>query len=67
LHRAILDAKQMINHSEADFTDGILLDQIRSVFKELINAGADVNEKNEKRPSAATMMTNFKLEKYELW
>lgn len=64
LHRAILDARQMINNTSADITSGLLLQQLRKVFEVLINAGADKLAENEKRPSAMEMIENFRLEQY---
>ena len=66
LHRAIMDSRQMIDNPSADLTNGILLKQLRKVFKELITAGADINSTNEKRPSAASMIINFRLEQHQL-
>jgi len=66
LHRALLDSRQMIHHPDADFTNEILLNQLRSIFKELINAGADVNQINDTRPSVLNFIANFNIEKYEL-
>ena len=67
LHRAIMDSRQMITHPGSDLSNGILLEQLRTLFKEMINAGADINRDTEKRPSASKMMANFRLEQYELW
>jgi ankyrin repeat protein len=66
LHRAFLDSRQMIDNPGADFTNSILLNQLRSVFKELINAGADINQVNDKRPAVSELIANYKMEKYEL-
>jgi len=66
LHRAFLDSRQMIDTPAADFTNDILLTQVRNVFKELINAGADVNQANDKRPSMSYFISNYKMEKYKL-
>ncbi|PSL43932.1 hypothetical protein CLV51_107244 [Chitinophaga niastensis] len=67
LHRAIMDARQMIVNPNAELNDGILLEQLRAVFKALINSGADINRHSEKRPSAANMLANFRMEQYQLW
>ena len=67
LHRAIMDSRQMIDNPSADLTNGVLLKQLRRIFAELITAGADINLTNEKRPSAASMITNFRLEQHQLW
>ena len=66
LHRAILDARQMIDNPGADLTNGILLQQLRKVFQALIAAGADKNLANEKRPSAVELIESFRLEQYQL-
>lgn len=67
LHRAILDARQMIDNPRADLNDNILLLQIRKVFHVLITAGADPESSNPKRPSPKSMASNFRLDNYELW
>ncbi|MCC8408307.1 ankyrin repeat domain-containing protein [Mucilaginibacter sp. UR6-1] len=67
LHRAILDSRQMIDHPATDLKNGMLLDQLRSVFDSLISAGADINQVTDNRPSAMSLVTNFKMEKYELF
>jgi ankyrin repeat protein len=67
LHRAIMDARQMIDNPSADLANGILLHQLRNVFKALIAAGADLTLTNENRPGAENDLINFKLEQYQLW
>ena len=67
LHRAIMDSRQMIDNPSADLTNGILLQQLRKIFKVLITAGADTSLANEKRPSAESMIKNFRLEQHQLW
>ena len=67
LHRAILDSRQMIDNPSADFTDGLLLQQLKKVFKALISAGADTNLTNKNRPSAENIIENFRLQQYNLW
>jgi ankyrin repeat protein len=67
LHRAIMDSRQMIDNPSAKLNSGILLEQLRKVFKALIAAGSDVNLTNEKRPSAVSVVSNFRLEQYQLW
>jgi hypothetical protein len=67
LNRALLDARQMLNNPKADFSNDILLQQIRSVFRELINAGADPNLSSERRESFASNIVNDKMEQYQLW
>jgi ankyrin repeat protein len=64
LNRALMDARQMLNNPDADFNDGILLQQVRSVFSELIKAGADPNKRSESRESFAY---NVRNEKYQLY
>ncbi|RQO69653.1 hypothetical protein DBR43_16410 [Pedobacter sp. KBW06] len=66
LHRALLDSRQMLDNPSADFSNGILLNQLRSIFKELIQAGADIHQASDKRPGALDFMATFRLEKYEL-
>lgn len=66
LHRALLDSRQMLDNPSADFSNGILLNQLRSIFKELIQAGADINQASDKRPGALDFMATFRLEKHEL-
>ena len=66
LHRAILDARQMIDNPSANLKDEILLDQMRRVFKTLIQAGADPVSANDKRPSAKKTISDLKLDKFDL-
>ena len=66
LHRAILDSRQMLDNPSTDFTNNILVQQLQSVFTELLKAGADINEVSEKRESAKEMYLNFRLDKYKL-
>ena len=66
LHRALMDARQMLDNPGTDFTNDILIRQLKSVFKELIKAGADINRSNEKRESAEELYLNFKLQKNKL-
>jgi ankyrin repeat protein len=66
LVRAVLDARQMINHPNVDLENEILLTQLRKVFQALIVAGADKNAGNEKRPSAMDIINNYRMERYEL-
>lgn len=67
LHRAIMDSRQMIDNPSADLTNGVLLQQLKKVFKALTSAGADTNLSNEKRPSAESMIKNFRLDQHQLW
>lgn len=66
LLRAFLDSRQMIDNPGADFSDEILLKQLRSVFKVLVDAGADVNLANNDRPSLLQFITNYKMQEYKL-
>ena len=67
LNRALLDAQQMLNNPNTDFSNGILLQQLRTVFGELIKAGADPNQSNDSRESFARNIANGRLEQYELY
>ena len=61
-----MDARKMIDTPNLDLTGDILLTQLRRVFKILTNAGADINQSNDKRPKLSAMIANFKMEKYQL-
>jgi ankyrin repeat protein len=67
LHRAILDARQMLDNPSTDLSNDILIGQLRSVFNALIKAGGDTKKSSEKRESAEELYLNFKLDKYKLW
>ncbi len=67
LNRALMDAKQMLDNPSTDFSNGILLQQLRSVFRELIKTGADPNQSSERRESFASNLVNDKMEQYQLW
>jgi len=67
LNRALMDSRQMLNNPGADFSNEILLQQLRSVFSELINAGADPNHRSERRESFVSNIVNDKMEQYQLW
>ena len=79
LGRAILDAQQMIQHpffkGETSWAGkglteeecNLVLSQIRSVFRSLIDAGADINLSSERRPSAVDDIKSSKLEEFELF
>ncbi len=67
LHRAILDARQMLDNPGTDFTNDILIKQLQRVFNVLIKAGADIQQSSEQRESAERLYLNFKLDKYKLW
>ena len=66
LHRAFLDARQMIDTPVVDFTDDILLTQLRRVFSALINAGADIHQANIQRPSVKSLIDNYSMQQYQL-
>ena len=57
----------MLDNPSTDFSNGILLRQLRSVFIDLINAGADPNQSSERRESFASNIVNYKMEQYQLW
>lgn len=67
LNRALMDARQMLDNPSADFSNDILLQQLKNVFKELINAGADPNQSSERRESFASNIINDRMEHYKLW
>lgn len=67
LHRAILDARQMLDNPGTDFTNNILIKQLQRVFNVLIKAGADIQQNSEQSESAERLYLNFKLDKYKLW
>ncbi len=67
LHRAILDARQMLDNPYTDFTNDILIKQLQRVFNVLIKAGAEIQQSSEQRECAERLYLNFKLDKYKLW
>jgi ankyrin repeat protein len=67
LHRALLDARQMLDNPDADFTNDILVNQLKSVFSLLIKEGADIKKSSKKKESAEELYLNFKLDIYKLW
>lgn len=67
LHRALMDARQMLDNPSTDFTNDILIKQLQSVFTQLINAGADIKQSSDNRDNAEELYLNFKLDKYKLW
>jgi ankyrin repeat protein len=67
LGRAIMDARQMIDNPRAELQNGILLQQLRKVFKALIDAGADPDAVNATRDSAKSDLVNFRLESYQIF
>lgn len=61
LNRAFMDVAQMVRDPE-DFSNEVLLKQLRSVFKTLIEAGADIHQEHAgdeftKRASFATQIS----------
>jgi ankyrin repeat protein len=67
LHRALMDARQMLDNPSTDLTNNILIQQLQSVFTKLIRAGADIKKNSHNRDSAEELYLNFKLDKYNLW
>lgn len=67
LHRALMDARQMLDNPSTDLTNNILIQQLQSVFTQLIRAGADIKESSDNRDSAEELYLNFNLDKYKLW
>lgn len=79
LGRAIMDAKQMIDHpffegksswageGLDDIGRDLVLTQIRSVFQALIDAGANINSSNSQRESAVYDIKNSRLESFDLF
>jgi ankyrin repeat protein len=67
LHRALMDARQMLDNPSTDLTNNILIQQLQSVFTQLITAGADIKQGSENRNSAEELYLNFKLDKFNLW
>jgi len=65
LHRALLDAKQVITHPDADL-NSVLLSQVRRVVTALITAGADSQLAIGTRSSAVEFARNFGLDKHHL-
>jgi hypothetical protein len=57
----------MLDNPLTDFTNNILIHQLQSVFRQLINAGADIKLSSDNRDSAEELYLNFKLDKYNLW
>jgi ankyrin repeat protein len=67
LHRAVLDAKQVLDHPHAATKQLLLLQQVRQVFAALLAAGADPVLATATRPSATAMAVNSQLAQYDLW
>lgn len=62
-----MDARQMLDNPNTDFTDNILILQLQSVFKQLIKSGAYIKQSSDNRDSAEELCLNFELDKYKLW
>jgi hypothetical protein len=67
LHRALLDAEQVLDHPQASSRQPLLLQQVKRVFAALLVAGADPALTTATRPSAAGMAANYRLAQYDLW
>lgn len=67
LHRAVLDARQVLDHPQANTRQLLLLQQVRQVFAALLAIGADPLLATATRPAASTMAANYKLDSYRLW
>ncbi len=66
LHRAILDTRQMIDNPGAELDNGILLQQLRLVFKALVDAGANLYASTSTRSAPADDIVQFRLAQYLL-
>lgn len=64
LHRASLDARQVINNNY--FEQNEALNQIRKVFKQLIESGANLKSSNDNTESLKEKIKNELIEKYKL-
>lgn len=64
LHRAYLDARQVIQNEYYDQNEA--LNQLRNVFKQLIEGGANPKLNNEHRESLIEMIQEDEMEKYKL-
>lgn len=67
LHRALMDARQMIDNPKADVENGILIEQLQRVFAALIKAGADAKLTNNQKESPEYLLTTYSLAQYDLW
>jgi hypothetical protein len=67
LHRAVLDAKQVLDHPQAATRQPLLLQQVHRVIAALLATGADPLLATATRPSATIIAANYKLEPYQLW
>jgi hypothetical protein len=67
LHRAVLDAKQVLDHPQAATRQPLLGQQVQQVFASLLAAGADPLLATTTRPSATEMAINFRMAQYQLW
>ena len=66
LNRAILDTAFMRKYPDYDKMEKIAVERFREIFKILIDAGADINETNNKRDNAINNIKKFGLENYKL-
>ena len=67
LHRAVLDAKQVLDHPQAASRQPLLGQQVQQVFAALLAAGADPTLATATRPSPTVMAANYRLAQYHLW
>lgn len=66
LARAILDTRQIINREFTDKEASIVYAQYKTLFRVLIEAGADPDIKTEKQQNAHELIEQFKLNEYNL-
>jgi len=66
LGRAILDTRQIISREFSDEVSTIVYSQYRALFRVLLEAGADLEVKTERRPSAIELIERAQLHKYNL-
>ena len=69
LHEALLYASEMFDNPNTDLTNNILIQQLQSVFMQLIRAGADAKmiQENRGEMSAEELCSHKGLDKYNLW
>jgi len=67
LFRALSDSYQALDHPDTDFTDEILLSQLRAVFKLLLENGADPKKEKEGRGNSYDLMESRDLTQYNLF
>ncbi|WP_444913298.1 ankyrin repeat domain-containing protein [Microbulbifer sp. EKSA008] len=66
LARAILDTRQIIGREFTDKQASIVYSQFKSLFRVLLEAGADPNMKTQKKKTAYELIEQFKLNEYNL-